>query len=226
MSGHTSRADLYAVLGVPPDATQTRIDHAYRTLVRRYHPDSRSASEPEQAKNDDTNLRHVMAAYRVIGDPDRRNDYDQRRPKPLLPGSVSVRVRTSPTPDGAPMTAGPVYWIPPPSRPPIAQQQMAHKDSHRAPDRTIQTPTALADGSVRVEALMAEVHQLRTARDTNRRIGMAMGILMNQLHIDDQQAFDALRRTSQNTNRKLRDVAEDVIRRPTHWFRRPWADQA
>ena len=63
---------------------------------------------------------------------------------------------------------------------------------------------------------MAEVDQLRIARDTNRRIGIAIGILMNRLHIDDEQAFDALRRTSQNTNRKLRDVAEDLIRRPTH----------
>jgi AmiR/NasT family two-component response regulator len=35
---------------------------------------------------------------------------------------------------------------------------------------------------------------------------------MNQRHVTDEQAFDILRRTSQNTNRKLRDVAEDVIR--------------
>ena len=62
---------------------------------------------------------------------------------------------------------------------------------------------------------MAEVKQLQIARDSNRRIGMALGILMNQLDIDDEEAFDVLRRTSQNTNRKLRDVAEDVIRRHT-----------
>jgi hypothetical protein len=31
---------------------------------------------------------------------------------------------------------------------------------------------------------MAEADQLRIARDTNRRIGMAIGILIYQLHLD------------------------------------------
>ena len=220
MSGQTSPADLYAVLGVPSDATQARIDHAYRTLVRRYHPDSRSASEVEQATSDDANLRHVMAAYRVIGDPDRRDDYDHRRSNRALPLSVSVRVSTPPNRDSVLVTAGPVYWNPPPSPPPAPPQESPPQEiplnrSRRATDGTIESPLPMPDGAVRVQALMAEVDQLRTAIDSNRRIGMAMGILMNQLHMDDEQAFDALRRTSQNTNRKLRDVAEDVIRRPS-----------
>jgi len=63
-----------------------------------------------------------------------------------------------------------------------------------------------------VKALMDEVTQLEVARDSNRRIGMAMGIVMNQRQVDESQAFDVLRRISQNTNCKLRDVAEDVIR--------------
>ena len=41
---------------------------------------------------------------------------------------------------------------------------------------------------------------------------MAMGIVMNQRQIDEVHAFDVLRRISQNTNRKLRDIAEDVVR--------------
>jgi len=63
-----------------------------------------------------------------------------------------------------------------------------------------------------VKALTVEVTQLEVARDSNRRIGMAMGIVMRQRQVDEPLAFDALRRISQNTNRKLRDVAEDVIR--------------
>ena len=63
-----------------------------------------------------------------------------------------------------------------------------------------------------IEGLMREVEQLRTAQHSNRRIGMAMGIVMNQLEVEDQEAFDVLRRISQHTNRKLRNVAEDVIR--------------
>ena len=46
---------------------------------------------------------------------------------------------------------------------------------------------------------------------SNRRIGMAMGILMRDRDVDEQEAFAALRRISQNSNRKLHDVAEDVI---------------
>lgn len=57
-----------------------------------------------------------------------------------------------------------------------------------------------------------EVEQLRAALISNRRISMAIGILMRDQRIDEHQAFDYLRRTSQNANRKLRDVAEDVIR--------------
>ena len=60
--------------------------------------------------------------------------------------------------------------------------------------------------------MTAQVSQLTFAKDSNRRIGMAMGIVMNQRQVDDEDAFDVLRRISQNTNRKLREVAEDVIR--------------
>ncbi len=63
-----------------------------------------------------------------------------------------------------------------------------------------------------VRALLLKVSQLEVARDSNRRIGMAVGIVMRQLQVDESQAFDELRRISQNTNRKLRGVAEDVIR--------------
>jgi curved DNA-binding protein CbpA len=224
---------LYAVLGVPPDATQALIDHAYRTLVRRYHPDSRSAADAAQASSDDMSLRHVMAAYRVIGNPDRRADYDQRSPKPSSPaGTVSVRVRNPPTTDRALVTAGPAYWNPWPGTRPIPKRDIPRdafsasrtrgstpqtpshgptRSHSQAAGTTAERPTPVRDLSERVEALTAEVNQLRIARDSNRRIGMAMGIVMNQLHVNDEQAFDVLRRTSQKTNRKIRDVAEDVI---------------
>jgi AmiR/NasT family two-component response regulator len=41
---------------------------------------------------------------------------------------------------------------------------------------------------------------------------MAVGIVMRDQNVDEDQAFAYLRRTSQDSNRKLRDVAEDVIR--------------
>jgi hypothetical protein len=59
----------------------------------------------------------------------------------------------------------------------------------------------------------AQVVQLRAALASSRRIGMAMGIVVRQLDVDEDEAFDVLRRISQESNRKLRDVAEDIVRR-------------
>lgn len=52
---------------------------------------------------------------------------------------------------------------------------------------------------------------LRTALETNRDIGIAIGILMATKLVTKQEAFDALRITSQHTHRKLHLVALDVI---------------
>lgn len=42
-------------------------------------------------------------------------------------------------------------------------------------------------------------------------IGAAVGILMERFQLSDDAAFDYLRRQSSTTNRKLRDVAEDIV---------------
>lgn len=62
-----------------------------------------------------------------------------------------------------------------------------------------------------VRDLDEQVSHLKAALQSNRRIGIAMGIVMSQFRITDQDAFAALRQASQNSNRKLREVAEDVI---------------
>jgi hypothetical protein len=51
---------------------------------------------------------------------------------------------------------------------------------------------------------------LEIALESSRVIGMAMGIVMANSLCTADQAFDALRRVSQETNRKLRDVALEV----------------
>lgn len=55
-------------------------------------------------------------------------------------------------------------------------------------------------------------NHLTRALETNREIGVAMGILMAGGKLTSQQAFDQLRTASQNFNRKLRDIAADVAR--------------
>jgi GAF domain-containing protein len=52
---------------------------------------------------------------------------------------------------------------------------------------------------------------LQQALESNRTIGIAIGILMNKHLITREQAFDALRVASQHGHRKLIDIATDVI---------------
>jgi len=51
---------------------------------------------------------------------------------------------------------------------------------------------------------------LARALESNREIGVAMGVLMTQHKITRDQAFNLLRITSQHTHRKLSDIAADV----------------
>lgn len=56
-----------------------------------------------------------------------------------------------------------------------------------------------------------ENQHLRLALETNRDIGVAIGILMATRLVTKQQAFDALRIASQHTHRKLHQIALEVI---------------
>jgi len=110
---------LYAVLGVPPDASHSDLVHAYRALVRRHHPDSRTTTDPDQASTDDATLRLIQAAYAVLRNPDERAAYDRRNPSPPTVART-VNGRPAPSPPwplaDPPLRAGPVYWTPPSSR--------------------------------------------------------------------------------------------------------------
>lgn len=52
---------------------------------------------------------------------------------------------------------------------------------------------------------------LRQALETRTVIGQAQGILMARQDVTPDGAFDILRRASQRTNRKLREVAADIV---------------
>ena len=57
----------------------------------------------------------------------------------------------------------------------------------------------------------AEIAHLERALASNREIGAAIGVLMAQHRVTRQQAFDLLRMASQNSHRKLVDIARDVV---------------
>jgi hypothetical protein len=59
-------------------------------------------------------------------------------------------------------------------------------------------------------ALEDQAQQLHKALDTRDVIGQATGILMERLRVTPEEAFEILRRASQNLNVKLRLIAESL----------------
>ncbi len=71
--------DYYKVLGVSSTATDKEITRAYRKLAKQYHPDTNPGSEDR--------FKEISAAYDVLGDPERRKEYDEvRRLGPMAGG--------------------------------------------------------------------------------------------------------------------------------------------
>jgi curved DNA-binding protein len=65
--------DYYGVLGVPRNASDGEIKKAYRKLAMQYHPDRNSGKE-EWANE---KFKEINEAYAVLGNPQKRKQYDQ-----------------------------------------------------------------------------------------------------------------------------------------------------
>jgi molecular chaperone DnaJ len=66
--------DYYKVLGVAKNASAAEIKKAYRKLAQQHHPDA----NPGDTQAEDR-FKEVSAAYDVLGDEDKRKQYDQVR---------------------------------------------------------------------------------------------------------------------------------------------------
>jgi AmiR/NasT family two-component response regulator len=55
-------------------------------------------------------------------------------------------------------------------------------------------------------------------------IEQAKGIIMGERRCTSEEAFDALVRMSQDTNRKLREVAQDLVNQVGGWTARTAVD--
>jgi molecular chaperone DnaJ len=64
--------DLYSVLGVDKKASPDEIKKAYRKLARKYHPDTNPGDKQAEER-----FKEISAAYDVLGDPDKRKQYDR-----------------------------------------------------------------------------------------------------------------------------------------------------
>ncbi len=80
--------DYYKVLGVVSTASDKEITRAYRKLAKEHHPDANPGSEER--------FKEISAAYDVLGDPEKRKEYDEvRRHGPIggfsTPGGGTFR---------------------------------------------------------------------------------------------------------------------------------------
>jgi molecular chaperone DnaJ len=66
--------DYYQVLGVPKNAPAAEIKKAYRKLAQQHHPDANPGNAQAEER-----FKEISAAYDVIGDQDKRKQYDQIR---------------------------------------------------------------------------------------------------------------------------------------------------
>jgi len=77
--------DYYEVLGISAQATEQEVKAAYRTLVRRFHPDTNTDPDAKEI------FQRTQEAYEVLRDPEQRKAYDRWRerhglsnPSPLV----------------------------------------------------------------------------------------------------------------------------------------------
>ena len=66
--------DFYKVLGVAKDASADEIKKAYRKLARANHPDSHPGDKAAEER-----FKAIAEAYDVVGDTEKRKQYDEMR---------------------------------------------------------------------------------------------------------------------------------------------------
>jgi molecular chaperone DnaJ len=66
--------DYYGVLGVAKDASEKDISRAYKKLAKQYHPDANPGNAQAEER-----FKEVSAAYDVLGDKEKKAEYDEVR---------------------------------------------------------------------------------------------------------------------------------------------------
>lgn len=79
-------------------------------------------------------------------------------------------------------------------------------------DDSVETGLIMATHAALAWTMLARDKQFRSALASRDVIGQAKGMIMERFDIDAVAAFDLLRRLSQNANRTLNDVSEELVR--------------
>ena len=93
--------DFYAVLGVSASATQDEIKKQYRKLAAKHHPDK----NPSDAKAAER-FKEISEAYQVLGDAEKRKQYDDMRRLGAFGGFSPRSGGARPGPGGGPGMGG------------------------------------------------------------------------------------------------------------------------
>lgn len=96
---------------------------------------------------------------------------------------------------------------------PMGALNLYASEAHAFDASAVHTGELFAAHAAFALAVVAEhekVTNLRVALESNRDIGVAIGILMTRYLVTREAAFDLLRSASQHAHRKLRDIAAEV----------------
>lgn len=76
-----AQTDFYKLLGVSSKATAEEIKLAYRKKAKQFHPDRQGALDVSDQVSAAAHaaIVEINAAYEVLGDPERRKDYDKQQ---------------------------------------------------------------------------------------------------------------------------------------------------
>jgi AmiR/NasT family two-component response regulator len=89
---------------------------------------------------------------------------------------------------------------------------LGNTEAHAFDDESEHVALLLANHAAVAMVGAQEQHRLRQAVSSREVIGQATGVLIERYKTTPEAAFMLLVRASQRSNRKLRDIAEELVR--------------
>ena len=101
----------------------------------------------------------------------------------------------------------------------VAGLNLYNTKTDDVPQESVETARLFATHAAIALGHAQDAHDLNQALASRKRIGQAIGILMERYRIDEDRAFQFLVRASSTSNMKLRDVAEEVVATSAEHYR-------